>query len=577
MARVIIVGGVAGGASTAARLRRLSESAAITMFEKGGYVSFANCGMPYYIGGEIKEWDKLQVTTPAALLRRFNINVQVQSEVVSIDREVRQVTVRHTVSGTETLHDYDELVLAVGCEALVPRAIPGIGREGHFVLRSLEDTAAIEQHMAEKQPKTACICGGGFIGLELAEQLALRGLQVRVVEAMDQVMAPLDRDLAEYIHDELRANGVGLSLSDGVAAFEEPSSGALVSDVVLKSSERVPADLVILAMGVRPCTRLAAEAGLELTERGHIKVHDTMRTVTDPHVWAVGDAIEVHNAALGGEARWAVPLAGPANRQGRIAADNISGKEPASLYKGTLGASVLKVFGLTAASVGMNERSVRGAGVAYKAIYLHPNQHAGYYPGAVPVHLKLVFEPSSGKIYGAQAVGKDGVEKRIDVISTAMHAGLKACDLADLELCYAPPYGSARDPVNMAGMIAGNIMQGLLDTITPRELVELAQAGALEAQGVTVLDLRGPGEVEKAGHLDVVPAGHLLEIPLDELRATLPELKERLRDPDGELILSCASGQRAHYGARMLLQAGYLRCRVVTGSYQSYAMLKLPA
>jgi NADPH-dependent 2,4-dienoyl-CoA reductase/sulfur reductase-like enzyme len=361
---VIVVGGVAGGASTAARLRRLSEEANITIFEKGGYVSFANCGLPYYIGGEVQQWDSLQVTSPKRLRQRFNLDVHTHKEVVSIDRAEKTVKVKDVVSGEQSNHSYDHLVLSVGCEAIVPRAIPGIMRPGHFTLKTLEDTTAIEQHIAAVHPRRIVICGGGFIGLEIAEQLVLRGFRIAMVEAMDQVMAPLDPEMAEYLHDLLRAKGVDLHLSDAVASFDEPAAdkdgtAARASDVILKSGARLPADMVVLALGVRPSTAFVAAAGLELTPRGHIKVDERMQTITDPCIWAVGDAVEVRNSALGGDETWAVALGGPANRQGRLCADNILGRKGACTYRGTIGANGVQMFGLTAAGVGVQRTRSR--------------------------------------------------------------------------------------------------------------------------------------------------------------------------------------------------------------------------
>lgn len=560
------MGGVAGGASAAARLRRLDETAQITIFEKSGYVSFANCGLPYYLGGEINQWNKLQVTTPKKLKERFNLDIHVHREVTSIDKETKKVKVKDTSSGEEFQQEYDELILAVGCEAMIPRSIPGVVREGHFALRNLEDTSAIEQYMAQTHPKRLVVCGGGFIGLEVAEQLKNKGLEVHVVEAMDQVMAPMDPEMAQYIHKELKQQGIRLHLSDPVASFQDGVEGdqpvALASDVFLKSGARLPADMVILAMGIRPSTKLAGDAGLELTARGHIKVDDRMRT-SDEHIWAVGDAVEVRNAALGGDNTWAVALGGPANRQGRLCADNIAKLPSAGAYRGTIGSYVVKVFELTAAGVGVNEKILREANLPYKAVYLHPKQHAGYYPNAQFIHLKLLFDPSSGKIYGAQAIGRDGVEKRIDVISTAMHTGMQANELADLELCYAPPYGSARDPVNQAGMIASNIMSGLAESITLLELMQLDESGA----EVCVLDVRESNEVEHDGPFPML-SNSQLKVPLGKLRESLPELLSSGElGPHKEVIVACKSGQRAHVAARMLRQLGVPNAKVLSGSW----------
>lgn len=565
MSRVIIVGGSAAGASAAARLRRLSEETEITIFEKGGYVSFANCGLPYYLGGEIQLWSSLQVTSPDKLRSRFNLNVHTSTEVVSIDRAAKKVIVREVASGVEATHEYDDLVLTMGCDALMP-PIPGIDRAGHFALRSLEDTGAIEAWMATKHPNRVVVCGGGFIGLEFAEQMKIKGIpEVHVVELAPQVMAPLDHEMAQYLHEELRAKGIKLHLSDGVAAFQEGADGkgpkAAASDVVLKSGVTMQADLVVLSMGIRPCTKLAKEAGLELAPTGHVKVDERMLT-SDEHIYAAGDAVEVRNRSLGGDSMWAVALGGPANRQGRVCADQIAKTPSPSVYKGTIGASVVKIFDLTAASVGVNERTLKQKGLEYKAVYNHATQHAGYYPNALPIHFKLLFNPTSGMIYGGQAVGKDGVEKRVDVLSTAMQGGMKANELADLELCYAPPYGSARDPINQAGMIAGNIMAGLMDTVTPMELAEMEKAG----KTVTLVDVREPSEVE--GGALALYAGSQVFCPLGELRERLPALVAEGKLVKGaEVVVACKSGQRAHVGARMLRLSGFPDAKILTGSF----------
>jgi len=558
----VIVGGSAAGASTAARLRRLSESAEIAIIEKGGYVSFANCGLPYYLGGEIQLWDSLQVTTPETLKSRFNLHVYTGTEVLAIDKGAKTVKVREHSSGEESTHGYDELVLTVGCESLVPKAIPGIDRPGHFVLRSLEDTSAIEAHMATKHPERVVICGGGFIGLEVAEQMRLKGVpEVHVVELAPQVMAPLDQEMAHYLHEELRRKGVRLHLSDGVSAFKDGTGSPLsiASDVVLNSGEMLHADMVILAMGIRPCTQLAKDAGLDLSPAGYVKVDERMRT-SDEHIWAAGDAVEVRNRALGGDHMWAVALGGPANRQGRVIADHLGKAESPSTYKGTIGASVVKVFDLTAASVGVNERTLKQQGVAYKAIYTHTAQHAGYYPNACPIHLKLLFEPSTGTIFGAQAVGREGVEKRVDVLSSAMQSGMKANDLADLELCYAPPYGSARDPVNQAGMIAGNLMLGLMESVTPMDLETMLRAG----RPVTLLDVREASELEADGAFPTTAAQ--VHVPLGDLRERLPALKSE-GTLASEVVVACKSGQRAHVGARLLRQLGFPDAKILSGSF----------
>eukprot|EP00438_Fugacium_kawagutii_P022800 Skav228505 [mRNA] locus=scaffold1092:409893:411083:- [translate_table: standard] len=388
-------------------------------------------------------------------------------------------------------------------------------------------------------------------------------MAVHVVEAMDQVMAPLDAEMAQYLHEELKAKGIRLHLSDPVASFEE---GGAASEVILKSGTKVTADLVILAMGVRPVTKFIGDAGIELTQKGHIKVNEKMQT-NDPHVWAVGDAVEVKNSALGDDHTWAVALGGPANRQGRICADNIARIATAGKYRGTIGASVVKVFDLTAANVGVNEKHLRNVGLPYKAIYLHPKQHAGYYPNSFPIHLKLLFNASSGKIYGAQAVGKDGVEKRIDVISVAMHNDMPANELADLELCYAPPYGSARDPVNFAGMMAGNIMAGLLDTITPLELKDMEKSGT----PAVVVDVRDEDEFMENGQDKTLPimTSAQIRVPLGELRETFPKVVASSVAGAEAVIFSCATGSRAHVAACMARQMGVPNAKVLSGSFMT--------
>eukprot|EP00930_Biecheleria_cincta_P010912 TRINITY_DN1132_c0_g1_i1.p1 TRINITY_DN1132_c0_g1~~TRINITY_DN1132_c0_g1_i1.p1 ORF type:complete len:581 (+),score=107.70 TRINITY_DN1132_c0_g1_i1:142-1884(+) len=568
--KVIIVGGVAGGASTGARLRRLSEDVEITIFEKGGYVSYANCGLPYYIGGEVQCWDNLQVTDIQKLHGRFNLDVHINKEVVAIDRAAKKVAVKDTKSGETTEHQYDHLVLSVGCEPIVPRAIPGIDRPGHFTLKSMEDTASVERHIASVHPSRVVVCGGGFIGLEIAEQLVNKGLNVSIVEAMDQVMAPLDLEMAEYIHGVLRSKGVNLHLADAVAGFEESTVGAKASDVLLKSGTRLPADMVILALGVRPSTGFVGAAGIELTARGHVKVDDCMRTVSDPNVWALGDAIEVKNSAMGGEETWAVALGGPANRQGRICAENIIGKPGASKYKGTIGTNGVKLWDTTAAGVGVSEKFLRGKGVPYKSVYLHARQHAEFYPHSIFIHMKLVFDPASGKIYGAQAVGEDGVEKRIDVIATAMMAGMTARDLQDIELCYAPPFGAARDPVNFCGMVAGNIMDGILDTVTPLELLDQIKAGTFTSSKTTFIDVRTPKAVEEKP-FSAVPKAQSVHIQLEQARERVGSdtaLQGQLKS--GPIVVACNTGVRAHVAARMLMLQGYKDVKVLSGSYLTY-------
>jgi NADPH-dependent 2,4-dienoyl-CoA reductase/sulfur reductase-like enzyme/rhodanese-related sulfurtransferase len=537
--RLIIVGGVAGGASAAARARRLCEDCDIIIFERGPHVSFANCGLPYFVGGEIAEQDELLVQTPASLKARFNLDVRVNTEVLSIDRAARRVRVRELETGKEYDETYDALVLSTGASPLKP-PIPGIDRPNHFTVRTIPDVQRIMAWSRGCERCRAVVVGGGYIGLEMAEQLRRREFAVTVVEALPQVMTPLDPEMAAWLHAELRAHGVALHLNDPVAAFEP---GA----VILKSGARLPADSVILALGVKPETKLAKDAGLEIGERGGIRVNDHLQT-SDPAIWAVGDAIEVRDFVTG---QWCViPLAGPANRQGRIAADNIFGRP--SRYAGTLGTAILRLFNLTAGVTGANEKTLRKAGIAYEALHLHPGSHAGYYPGAEPIALKILFAPDTGKLLGAQAVGREGVDKRIDVLATALKAGMTVHDLAELELAYAPPYGSAKDPVNLAGMAAQNVLAGD---------VKLAQWTEVP-DSAFVLDVRRDDERAQG----LIPGS--VHIPLDELRERLDELPR-----DREIIVYCASGQRSYYACRLLAQRGY-RCRNLTGSYRTWKMAR---
>jgi NADPH-dependent 2,4-dienoyl-CoA reductase/sulfur reductase-like enzyme/rhodanese-related sulfurtransferase len=546
--RVIIVGGVAGGASAAARARRLCENCEIIVFERGPHVSFANCGLPYFVGGEIAEQDSLLVQTPQSLKSRFNLDVRVNTEVIAIDRAAQRVKVRELTTGRESEEAYDALVLSTGASPLKP-PIPGIDRPNHFTVRNIPDVEKIMAWSKDCQRCRAVVVGGGYIGLEMAEQLQRRGFGVTVVEALQQVMAPLDPEMAAWLHQELRANNVTLHLNDPVAAFETPTQKepARASIVVLKSGTRLPADSVILGLGVKPESGLARNAGLEIGKRGGIRVNEHLQT-SDPHVWAVGDAIEVRDAVTG---QWAlVPLAGPANRQGRIAADNIFGRP--SHYEGTWGTAILRLFNLTAGCTGANEKTLRRLEIAFQAIHLHPNSHAGYYPGAEPIALKILFAPDTGKLLGAQAVGHEGVDKRIDVLATALKAGMTVNDLAELELAYAPPYGSAKDPVNLAGMAAQNVLAGDV------AVAQWSEIGALDPQTMLLLDVRRDDERAKG----FLPGS--IHIPLDQLRSRLSELPR-----DREIVAYCQSGQRSYYATRILAQHGF-RVRNLTGSYRTW-------
>ncbi len=540
--RILIVGGVAGGASCAARLRRLDEQAEIVIFERGPYVSFANCGLPYYVGEIIQHEDKLLVATPGLFRERFHIEVRTSHEVTSIDRAAGEVEVRNLETGSVYRERYDALVLSPGATPIRPD-LPGIDLPGIFTLRTIPDSREIREWLKTRDAQRAVVAGGGFIGIEMAENLDVWGLDVTIVEMADQLMPPLDPEMAEFVRLRLAAHTAQVRLGDGVAGFEQAGNGGLV--VRTQAGERIPADIVILSLGVRPEVGLARQAGLEIGSRGGIRVDDSMRT-GDPRIWAVGDAVEVRNSITG---EWdLVPLAGPANRHGRIAADAICGR--ASRFRGIQGTAVCGFFGLTAALTGATEKSLRRAGIGdYEAVYLHPGHHAGYYPGARPIHLKLVFRRSDGLILGAQAVGEEGVERRIDVIAMAIQKGATVFDLEEAELCYAPQYGSAKDPVNLAGMLAANAVRGD---------VALAPWSGLTETAAFVLDVRDPGEV--AGN----SIDGAVNIPLDQLRDRLAELPR-----DREIWVACRTGHRSYYACRLLSQNGF-RVRNLPGGHESY-------
>lgn len=546
--RLIIVGGVAGGASAAARARRLCEDCHIIIFERGPHVSFANCGLPYFVGGEIAEHDSLLVQTPDSLKARFNLDVRIKTEVIRIDRAVRRIRVREVTTGREYEEAYDALILSTGASPLKP-PLPGIERPHHFVVRDIPDVEHIMAWSKDCQRCRAVVVGGGYIGLEMAEQLRHRGFDVTVVEALPQVMTPLDPEMAAWLHRELHANGVALHVNDPVVSFEPPSEQepARASIVVLKSGRRLPADSIVLSMGVKPEVSLAKDAGLEIGNLGGIRVNEQLQT-SDPHIWAVGDAIEVRDGVTG---EWAlIPLAGPANRQGRIAADNVLGRS--ARYEHTFGTAVLRLFTLTVACTGANENGLRRASIAFQAVHLHPGSHAGYYPGAEPIALKILFSPDTGKLLGAQAVGHEGVDKRIDVLATALKAGMTVHDLAELELAYAPPYGSAKDPVNLAGMVAQNVLT---------EDVGIAQwndIASLDPRATLLLDVRRSDERAQG----FIPDSY--HIPLDELRQRLSELPR-----DREIIAYCHSGQRSYIAVRILSHHGF-HARNLTGAYRTW-------
>ena len=530
--KIVIVGGVAGGATAAARLRRLDESAEITVIERTGFVSYANCGLPYYVGGVIPEKKSLTLQTPRSFKTRFDIDVRVSSEVTAIDRENRRVTVKSLADGGEYALEYDKLILSPGAKAMVPDT-PGVHSKRVLKLRTVEDALEMRRIVAEEKPGRVVVIGGGFIGLEAAENLVEAGVSVTLLQRSEQVMPPLDWDMACELHAELRKNGVDLRFKHAVESYEETENGIRVH---VKGRESIDCAFVVLAVGVVPESELAKAAGLELGPKGSIMVDSHMRT-SDPDIYAVGDAVPVTDPVTG--ALKLTPLAGPANKQGRIAADNICGIP--SEYRGTLGASVVKVFGLTAATVGLNEKAAKAAGVKYERIVGYWGNHAGYYPGAQNMTVKALFDPDTGRILGAQIVGPAGVDKRIDVFAAAIRAGLTGADLAELELSYAPPYGSAKDPVNMCGFMIENIRAGLVKQFHWDEVAALPRDGS-----VTLLDVRNPGEYE-AGHIDGA-----VNIALDGMREHLGEL-----DKSKPVYVNCFSGMRSYIACRILAGNGF--------------------
>ena len=545
--KLLIIGGVAGGASAAARARRLSEDAHIVLFERGPDVSFANCGLPYYVGGEIVEREKLLITTPERLRSRFQLDVRTRSSVEAIDRAAKTVRVRDLASGREYEETYDKLILATGAAPFRP-AIPGIDSPGVFTLRNLQDTDRIKERV-DGGVRQAVLLGGGFICLELAENLVRRGISTTVVEKNEQILTPFDQEMTTPIVQELAGKGVTLLLGQSAEALEQTAEGLVVS---LNSGQRLPAQLVIFGVGVRPENKLALDAGLDVGLRGGIRVNEHLQT-SDPHIFAVGDAIEVKDVVSGDPTQ--VPLAGPANRQGRIAADNIFGR--AVRYRGTQGTAIVGVFDRTAAMTGASEKALRRANRAFRKVYVHPTHHAGYYPGAEQMTLKLIFDPDTGRLLGAQAVGGVGVDKRIDVLAVAIQAGMTVFDLEEMELCYAPQYGSAKDPINMAGFVAGGLLRGE----HPQVDVEAVLVAAA-AEQVLLLDVRTPQEFA-SGH---IPGA--VNIPVDDLRSRLNELPR-----DRKIAAYCQVGQRGYLATRILLQAG---CSVVNvgGGYMTYKLFR---
>lgn len=569
--KVVIIGGVAGGATTAARLRRLDENIEIIIMEKGDYISYANCGLPYYIGDVIKEREALLLQTPQVMKQRFNIDVRTGNEVLSINREEKTVTVKRTSDGSQYVESYDNLVVSTGSTPIVP-PIEGINGEGIFTLWNIPDTDKIKNYITEKKPKTAAVIGGGFIGLEMAENLKEAGCKVSIIEMQDQVMAPIDFEMAQLVHENIRMNGVELILSDGVKKFESLASpegaNAGKTRITLASGKVLEAELIILSIGIKPNSSLAKDAGLELNQKGGILVNEYLRT-SDENIYAVGDVIEVTEFIEKGKTM--IPLAGPANKQARICAGNIASKlsgleiKTEGTYDGTQGTSVAKVFDFTVAATGLNEKTLmrmdKKVNEDYFVAIINQKSHAGYYPGAVPITLKMLFSPE-GKIFGAQIVGVDGVDKRIDVIATAIRLGANATELQKLELAYAPPYSSAKDPVNMLGFVAENILNGTAQFVPWNGLEDREElARKMGVSKVTVLDVTEDFERMAFAVEDSV------HIPFGQVRQRMGELNK-----DDLIVTFCAIGVRSYNVARILMNAGFKHVAIYpagTGFYKS--------
>lgn len=542
--KYVVIGGVAGGASAAARLRRLDEQAEILLLEKGEYISYANCGLPYHIGGVIENRGQLFVQTPESFHARFRVEVRVKAEVMSIDAERHSVSVRDLRDGQTREEHYDKLILSPGAEPVRP-PVEGIGLEGVFTLRSVSDMDRIKGWTDRHEVKRAVVVGGGFIGLEMAENLSVRGIRPTVVEMADQVMTPVDVEIAVAVHRHLRARGVGLRLQEAVAAFRQTGEGL---EVVLKSGQVIGTDLVVLAVGVRPDTRLAREAGLEIGKSGGIRVNAFLQT-SHPDIYAVGDAVETVHPVSGQPALCF--LAGPANKQARICADNAVGGNR-SVYRGAIGTAIAKVFDLTVGTAGLSARALNRSGIPFQEAIVHAGSHAGYYPGAVPLTLKINFSPADGRLLGAQAVGGDGVDKRLEMLAAVLRAGGTVYDLAELEHAYAPPFSSAKDPVNMLGFVADNLLSGKVEYIGWRELRDA------DKSGLTLVNVCSPEECALSG----LPGE--LNIPLNELRGRLGELPL-----DRPVVVYCAVGLRGYIAARILKQHGY-RVRNLSGGLKTY-------
>ncbi|MEZ8426797.1 FAD-dependent oxidoreductase [Vibrio cyclitrophicus] len=567
MTKIVIIGGVAGGASAAARARRLSEEAEIIMFERGPFVSFANCGLPYHIGGDIEDRSKLLLQTPESFLARFNVDARVMNEVTSIDRTNKTVTVKNLVDGSHYSESYDFLLLSPGASAVVP-PISGIDNPLTHSLRNIPDMDRIIETIQMNKPEHATVVGGGFIGLEMMEAFHQLGIKTSLIEMADQVMTPVDREMAGFAHAEIREKGIDLKLgvalesvkyipNEHIASFDSGESekhqhleGEL--ELTLNNGETLTTDILIMAIGVRPETKLAQEAGLQLGAFGGIYTNEFMQT-SDPSIYSVGDAIEDKDFVTGEQTL--VPLAGPANRQGRMAADNMLGRQEA--YQGTQGTAICKIFDLAVASTGKNEKQLKQSGISYEKVYVHTASHASYYPGAQVVSFKMLFDPKTGKILGAQAVGKDGVDKRIDVMAVAQRAGMTVDQLQHLELTYAPPYGSAKDVINQAAFVANNIIKGDATPIHFDEIETLSDNQLL-------LDVRNPGELENGGFIEGA-----INIPVDQLRHRMSELPI----DDKEIVIYCQVGLRGNVAYRQLVNNGF-KARNLIGGYRTLMYAK---
>ena len=543
--KVVIVGGVAGGASAAARIRRLDESAEIIVFEKTGYISYANCGLPYYIGDVITDSGDLTLQTPESFWTRFRISVKVNHEVTNIDVTQKTVKVKNLLTGTEWEETYDKLLLSPGAKPVRPN-LPGIDSEKIFSLRTVEDTFRIHDYLEKTKVQSAVIVGGGYIGIEVAENLKEKGLNVTIVQRPNQLMNTLDYDMASFVHSKLRAKGISLRLNSNVTSFRQDGERIVT---LLEDNSEIAADMVLLAIGVAPENSLAKQAGLKLGVKGSIVVNDRMETSVQD-IYAVGDAIQVKHFVT--EEDTVIALAGPANKQGRIAADNICGGD--SHYQGSMGSSIIKIFDMTVAGTGLTEKVAKSMGIDCESVVLSPASHAGYYPGAKVMTMKVVFEKDTWKLLGAQIVGTEGVDKRLDVLATAMHAGMKANMLKDLDLAYAPPFSSAKDPVNMAGFMIENIRNGFVKQYHWDEIADLPRDGS-----VTLLDARTVWEYQQ-GHID----GYI-NIPVDDLRERMNEI-----DDSKPVYVICQSGLRSYIACRILTQNGF-DCYNFSGGYRFYA------